>query len=105
MQPLGPLPPNRIALEALRTKQQILTRTKLEKRTMKKTNLLPLALMAAAALALPAASRAAISIGVENSPHDFSTNAAYASWNTRHGVCSPCHAAHNTDPAQVAPLW
>src|ERR1043166_2092899 len=72
---------------------------------MKKTNILPWSVMAAAALALPAISRAAISIGVENSPHDFSTNSTYTAWNTRNGVCSPCHAAHNTDPAQVAPLW
>src|SRR5262245_38233258 len=49
------------------------------------------------ALALPTVTRATI-IG---SPHDFSTN----SWNTRHGVCSPCHSAHNTDPAQLVPLW
>jgi len=45
--------------------------------------------------------------GVEGSPHDFSlTNSAYyGSWNSRHGVCSPCHAAHQTDPAQQIPLW
>lgn len=56
-----------------------------------------------AALALPTLARAAINKGVEGSVHDFSgTN---YTWNTRHGVCSPCHAAHNTDPAQVAPLW
>lgn len=53
-------------------------------------------------MALPSISRAAINRGVENSPHDFSTNSA---WNTRKGVCSPCHSAHNTDPAQIAPLW
>src|ERR1043166_2401428 len=43
--------------------------------------------------------------GVEGSPHDFSTNSTYTVWNTRKGVCSPCHSAHNTDPAQIAPLW
>jgi hypothetical protein len=57
------------------------------------------------ALALPTLSRAAINKGVEGSPHDFSTNSAFATWNTRHGVCSPCHAAHNTDPSQIIPLW
>jgi hypothetical protein len=42
--------------------------------------------------------------GVEGSDHDFSkTN--YIVWNTRRGVCTPCHTAHNTDPAQLAPLW
>lgn len=39
--------------------------------------------------------------GIVNSPHDFSLH----SWNTRKGVCSPCHTAHNTDPAQLVPLW
>lgn len=39
--------------------------------------------------------------GVEGSVHDLSG----ATWNTRKGVCSPCHAAHHTDPAQLAPLW
>jgi|ERR1051326_1721265 hypothetical protein len=77
---------------------------------MKTTNRLPLGLMAAAALALPTIAGAAISIGIENSPHDFSTvigtnKASTASWNSRHGVCSPCHSAHHTDDAQVAPLW
>jgi len=49
------------------------------------------------ALAVPTLTQASI-IG---SPHDFSSN----SWNTRKGVCSPCHSAHNTDPAQLVPLW
>jgi hypothetical protein len=40
--------------------------------------------------------------GVALSPHDMSTNAV---WNTRKGLCSPCHSAHHTDPAQLAPLW
>jgi hypothetical protein len=62
-------------------------------------------LMIGAALALPTLSEAATSIGVEGSPHDFSTNTAYTVWNTRNGVCSPCHAAHNTDPSQIIPLW
>ena len=66
---------------------------------MKKLNLL----LIGVALALPTLSRAAINKGVEGSPHDFSgTN---FTWNTRHGICSPCHAAHNTDPAQIIPLW
>jgi len=42
-----------------------------------------------------------IQAGVVNSPHDMSQ----ASWNTRKGVCSPCHSVHNTDPAQIIPLW
>src|SRR5262245_57182919 len=55
------------------------------------------------AVALPSLAQAAVTRGVEGSPHDFSgTNNV---WNTRHGVCSPCHAAHNTDPAQIVPLW
>jgi len=61
---------------------------------MKKLKLL---LLIGAALALPTLAQATI-VG---SPHDFSTN----SWNTRRGVCSPCHTVHNTDPAQLVPLW
>ena len=53
------------------------------------------------ALALSTATWAATSRGIENSVHDLSGE----SWNTRQGVCSPCHSAHNTDPAQIAPLW
>src|SRR6266496_6663865 len=69
---------------------------------MKRLNIL----LIGVALTLPSLSRAAtINKGVEGSPHDFSTNSAYTAWNTRHGVCSPCHAAHNTDPAQIVPLW
>jgi hypothetical protein len=68
---------------------------------MKKLNLL----LVGAALALPTLSQAATSVGIEGSPHDFSTNSAFTVWNTRNGVCSPCHAAHNTDPAQIIPLW
>jgi len=60
---------------------------------MKKLNLL----LIGAALALPGVAKATI-IG---SPHDLSQ----ATWNTRKGVCSPCHSAHNTDPAQLIPLW
>jgi hypothetical protein len=63
---------------------------------MKTTSLLALA----ALLALPAVGFAAG--GVAGSPHDFSTNSA---WNTRKGVCSPCHSAHHTDVNQIAPLW
>ncbi len=59
-----------------------------------------------AMLVLPATmTRAAVNKGVEGSPHDFSTNSTFTVWNTRKGVCSPCHAAHNTDPAQIVPLW
>lgn len=39
--------------------------------------------------------------GISGSAHDFSA----ASWNTRRGTCSACHAAHHTDPNQLAPLW
>lgn len=60
---------------------------------MKKSNLL----LAGLVVVLPAAAQA----GIVNSPHDFSQ----ASWNTRRGVCSPCHQAHNTDPKQLIPLW
>ena len=69
---------------------------------MKRTNLAVLGLAAVALLALPVTTRAAINKGIEGSVHDFSTN---SSWNTRKGVCSACHSAHNTDPNQVAPLW
>jgi hypothetical protein len=66
---------------------------------MRKINLLVIG----AALALPTLAQAAVNKGIEGSPHDFSgTN---YTWNTRHGVCSPCHSAHNTDPAQLIPLW
>lgn len=62
-----------------------------------------------AVIALAAAqSQAATSKGIEGSVHDFSTtNSSYwgNGWNSRNGVCSPCHAAHHTDPAQLAPLW
>lgn len=61
---------------------------------MKKLHLL---LLAGLVCAWPTVSRATI-VG---SPHDFSTN----SWNTRKGVCSPCHSAHNTDSSQLVPLW
>lgn len=71
---------------------------------MRKQNLLMLAAVTGAMLAMPAISQAAVNIGVAGSPHDFSTNAVY-SWNTRKGVCSACHAAHNTADIQVAPLW
>jgi hypothetical protein len=60
---------------------------------MKKQNLLLIGLVAA----IPAVAQA----GVINSPHDLSQ----ASWNTRKGVCSPCHQAHNTDKDQIIPLW
>lgn len=69
---------------------------------MKRMNIAVLGLAAVALLAWPTASRAAIIKGIEGSIHDFSTN---SSWNTRKGVCSACHSAHNTDAAQVAPLW
>ncbi len=69
---------------------------------MKRINLAVLGLAAAALLALPSMTQAAINKGIEGSVHDFSTN---SSWNTRKGVCSACHSAHNTDVNQVAPLW
>ncbi len=69
---------------------------------MKRMNLAVLGVAAAALLALPTMTRAAINKGIEGSLHDFSTN---SSWNTRKGVCSACHSAHNTDANQVAPLW
>ena len=56
---------------------------------MKKLNLLVIGL---ALTVVPSLSRAAINKGVEGSPHDFSTNSTYTVWNTRHGVCSPCHS-------------
>jgi hypothetical protein len=59
--------------------------------------------MLGAALAMPMAGQAATNKGIEGSPHDFS-GPSYT-WNTRRGVCSPCHSAHNTDPAQTIPLW
>jgi len=68
---------------------------------MRKQNLLMLVAVTGAMLALPSLSRAATSVGVAGSPHDFSS----ATWNTRKGVCSTCHTAHNTDPNQIAPLW
>lgn len=49
--------------------------------------------------------------GVEGSAHDFSktwTNSygtVYGGWTPYGGVCSPCHAAHDTDDAQLVPLW
>ena len=56
-------------------------------------------LLIALAVAFTAGQAMATIIG---SPHDFSSQTA---WNTRAGVCSPCHTAHNTDPAQLVPLW
>lgn len=67
---------------------------------MNKLNLL----LIGAALALPTLASAATNKGVEGSPHDLSS-ITNNPWNTRNGVCSPCHAAHNTDPAQIVPLW
>ena len=63
--------------------------------------ILLIALAAAGLLALPRITPAAINKGIEGSVHDFSTN----SWNTRKGTCSTCHQAHNTDSAQIVPLW
>lgn len=69
---------------------------------MKTTKLLTIALIGSAVLALPPPTRGQnINKGVANSPHDFSAEA----WNTRRGVCSTCHQAHQTDDAQIAPLW
>jgi hypothetical protein len=67
---------------------------------MKKLNLL----LIGVALALPSMAWGATSKGIEGSVHDFS-NVTNNTWNTRSGVCSPCHAAHHTDPLQIVPLW
>lgn len=67
---------------------------------MKRLNLL----LVGAALALPLMAQAATNKGIEGSVHDFS-NVTNNLWNTRSGVCSPCHAAHHTDPDQIVPLW
>jgi hypothetical protein len=82
--------------------QQRKVATNERKLNMKRINLAVLGLAVAALLALPAMTQAADNKGIEGSIHDFSTN---SSWNSRKGVCSPCHSAHNTDPNQVAPLW
>jgi hypothetical protein len=66
---------------------------------MRTLNLLTLAAATATLLALPANSQAAG--GIAGSAHDFSSK----TWNTRAGVCSTCHSAHNTDLNQIAPLW
>lgn len=83
------------------------------------------------AAALATASKSWAAGGVEGSPHDFSVQYGYSSntnigsgtgtgsytnnywyksgtnvaWNTRNGVCTPCHAAHHTDEDQLVPLW
>jgi len=67
---------------------------------MKKLHLL----MFGASLVLPELAQAAVNRGVEGSPHDFSNTTNFV-WNTRRGICSPCHSAHNTDSAQLIPLW
>ena len=67
---------------------------------MKRLNLLVIGL----ALTLPSLSHAAINKGVIGSPHDFSTNWWAFQYNS-HRVCEVCHAAHHTDPNQIAPLW
>jgi hypothetical protein len=70
---------------------------------MKRTHLGVLGIAVTALLALAATAGAqTINKGVAGSVHDFSTNSA---WNTRKGVCSACHSVHNTDTAQLAPLW
>lgn len=67
------------------------------------------ALVAVTALALT--TRLYAAGGVAGSPHDFSisTNThngvSFGAWNTRQGLCSPCHAAHHTDEQQLVPLW
>ena len=66
---------------------------------MRTLNILILTAASTTLLALPTIAQT--SVGVENSPHDFSQ----MTWNTRKGVCSTCHAAHNTDPKQIVPLW
>lgn len=67
---------------------------------MKKLQLL----LVGAAISLPLLSQAALNKGIEGSVHDFS-NVTNNTWNTRSGVCSPCHAAHHTDENQIVPLW
>ena len=71
--------------------------TKESSARMKKISLVLLGLVLAAPVVVYGAG------GVAGSPHDFSTNSL--SWNTRRGVCSACHQAHHTDPAQIIPLW
>ncbi len=66
---------------------------------MRKIQLFPV--IAALFVATPSLLFAAGNIGIEGSPHDF----AYAQWNTRSSVCSPCHQAHNTAASQIVPLW
>jgi hypothetical protein len=55
----------------------------------------------AAGLLLTATLTARAQKGIEGSPHDFS----FEYWNIEAGVCSVCHQAHKTDPAQIVPLW
>src|SRR5262245_61434826 len=76
------------------------TKTKHVLRNMKKLNLL----MIGVALTLPTLSHAAINRGIIGSPHDFSTNYWAFQYNS-HRVCEVCHAVHQTDPNQIAPLW
>ena len=68
---------------------------------MKTNDILLIALIAAGLLALPRIAPAQINKGIEGSKHDFSAEA----WNLRKGTCSTCHQAHNTDDAQIVPLW
>jgi hypothetical protein len=63
-----------------------------------------LAAVTVAVLALAMTARTFGAGGIEGSPHDMSNKTTYP-WNTRNGVCSPCHAAHHTDPSQLIPLW
>ena len=62
---------------------------------MRNINLVMLGLAGAALLPLAA------NATIVGSPHDFSAK----SWNTRAGLCNPCHQVHNTDINQLAPLW
>jgi hypothetical protein len=58
-------------------------------------------------IAMSGAAWAATQLGVEGSVHDFSFDAWNVSTRTgaSSGSCNVCHAAHNTDPGQIAPLW
>jgi hypothetical protein len=88
-------------------KTRCLQQTKMNKRTtelknedINKRNIMKhiKLLLIGAALALPLMAQADIA----GSKHDFSTN----SWNLqRHSMCGTCHSIHDTDPAQLVPLW
>lgn len=55
-------------------------------------------------MALPITQGVAQSTRMNGTPHDLSDKTVHT-WNTRSGVCSPCHTAHNTNPDKLVPLW